>query len=115
MARSSRSKRFPTRSWTRPALRTTRSSTEIAEFDDELTETYLEDEAAVTPEMIRRALRAGTLAGRVTPVLAGSAFKNKGVQPLLDAIVDYLPSPLDVPPVQGVDPKSDGGLTRPPR
>jgi elongation factor G len=78
----------------------------VAEFDDELTETYLEDESAVTPEMIRRALRTGTLAGRVTPVLAGSAFKNKGVQPLLDAVVDYLPSPVDVPPVQGVDPKS---------
>ncbi len=62
----------------------------VAEFDDELTETYLEDESAVTPEMIRRALRTGTLSGRLTPVLAGSAFKNKGVQPLLDAIVDYL-------------------------
>jgi elongation factor G len=86
----------------------------IAEFDDELTETYLEDEGAVTPEMIRRALRAGTLEGRITPVLAGSAFKNKGVQPLLDAIVDYLPSPLDVPPVQGVDPKSAEETTRPP-
>jgi elongation factor G len=86
----------------------------IAEFDDELTETYLEDESAVTPEMIRRALRAGTLEGRITPVLAGSAFKNKGVQPLLDAIVDYLPSPLDVPPVQGVDPKSAEETTRPP-
>ncbi|HXG75002.1 MAG TPA: elongation factor G [Gaiellaceae bacterium] len=86
----------------------------IAEFDDELMETYLEDEEAVTPEMIRRALRAGTLAGRITPVLAGSAFKNKGVQPLLDAIVDYLPSPLDVPPVQGVDPKSSQEVSRPP-
>jgi elongation factor G len=86
----------------------------IAEFDDELTETYLEDESAVTPEMIKRALRAGTLTGRVTPVLAGSAFKNKGVQPLLDAIVDYLPSPLDVPPVQGLDPKSAEDATRPP-
>jgi elongation factor G len=84
----------------------------IAEFDDELTETYLEDESSVTPEMIRRALRAGTLAGRVTPVLAGSAFKNKGVQPLLDAVVDYLPSPVDVPPVQGVDPKSAEAETR---
>ncbi len=73
----------------------------IAEFDDELTETYLEDESQVTPEMIRRALRKGTLAGTITPVLAGSAFKNKGVQPLLDAIVDYLPSPIDVPPVSG--------------
>jgi elongation factor G len=86
----------------------------IAEFDDELTETYLEDESAVTPEMIKRALRKGTLTGRVTPVLAGSAFKNKGVQPLLDAIVDYLPSPVDVPPVEGLDPKSAQDATRPP-
>ncbi len=86
----------------------------IAEFDDELTETYLEDESLVTAEMIRRALRAGTLAGRITPVLAGSAFKNKGVQPLLDAIVEYLPSPLDVPAVQGVDPKSEEEAVRPP-
>ncbi len=86
----------------------------IAEFDDELTETYLDDESLVTPEMIRRALRAGTLAGSITPVLAGSAFKNKGVQPLLDAIVDYLPSPVDVPPVTGTDPKSDEEATRPP-
>ncbi len=86
----------------------------VAEFDDELTETYLEDESAVTPEMIRRALRSGTLSGRLTPVLAGSAFKNKGVQPLLDAIVDYLPSPLDIPPVQGIDPKSADEATRPP-
>jgi elongation factor G len=84
----------------------------IAEFDDELTETYLEDEKAVTPDMIRRALRAGTLADAITPVLLGSAFKNKGVQPLLDAVVDYLPSPLDVPPIQGLDPKSDAELTR---
>jgi elongation factor G len=86
----------------------------IAEFDDELMETYLEDEAGVTPEMIRRALRKGTLSGRITPVLAGSAFKNKGVQPLLDAIVDYLPSPVDVPPVHGLDPKSTEEETRPP-
>jgi elongation factor G len=86
----------------------------IAEFDDELTETYLEDESLVTPEMIRRALRAGTLSGRITPVLAGSAFKNKGVQPLLDAIVEYLPSPLDVPPVAGLVPKTDAEETRPP-
>jgi elongation factor G len=84
----------------------------IAEFDDELMETYLEDESAVTPEMIRRALRAGTLASAMTPVLLGSAFKNKGVQPLLDAVVDYLPSPLDVPPVQGVDPKTEAEAVR---
>jgi elongation factor G len=79
----------------------------VAEFDDELTETYLMDEESVTPEMIKRALRAGTLADAITPVLLGSAFKNKGVQPLLDAVVDYLPSPLDVPPVKGVDPKDE--------
>jgi elongation factor G len=85
----------------------------VAEFDDELTETYLEDERSVTPEQIRRALRAGTLADAITPVLLGSAFKNKGVQPLLDAVVDYLPSPLDVPPVQGIDPKTDEESTRP--
>jgi elongation factor G len=85
----------------------------VAEFDDELTETYLEDESAVTAEMIRRALRVGTLADAITPVLLGSAFKNKGVQPLLDAVVDYLPSPLDVPPVQGIDPKTEDEATRP--
>ena len=84
----------------------------VAEFDDELMEAYLEDESAVAPEMIRSALRKGTLSGKVTPVLAGSAFKNKGVQALLDAIVDYLPSPLDVPPVLGLDPKKDEEATR---
>ncbi len=86
----------------------------IAEFDDELTEAYLEDERAVTPEMIRRALRAGTIADAITPVLLGSAFKNKGVQPLLDAVVEYLPSPLEVPPVQGFDPKSEAEAVREP-
>jgi elongation factor G len=84
----------------------------VAEFDDELTETYLEDEGSVTSEMIRGALRRGTLAGRITPVLCGSAFKNKGVQALLDAIVEYLPSPLDVPPVHGIDPTSAEETTR---
>jgi elongation factor G len=84
----------------------------IAEHDDELTETYLTDESLVTPEMIKRALRAATLADALTPVLLGSAFKNKGVQPLLDAVIDYLPSPLDVPAIQGVDPKTDAEATR---
>src|SRR5579875_1942799 len=74
----------------------------ISHFDDEVLEAYIEDESSVTPEMIKRAVRAGTLADEITPVLLGSAFKNKGVQLLLDAIVDYLPSPLDVPPVHGV-------------
>jgi elongation factor G len=86
----------------------------IAEFDDELMETYLLDEESVTPEMIRRALRAGTIASSFTPVLLGSAFKNKGVQPLLDAVVDYLPSPLDVPPVHGIDPRTEHDLSRRP-
>src|SRR5689334_12408331 len=85
----------------------------ISHFDDEVLAAYIEDESSVTPEMIRRAVRAGTLADEITPVLLGSAFKNKGVQPLLDAVVDYLPSPLDVPPVHGTDPKSGGDEERP--
>jgi len=86
----------------------------VAEHDDELTNTYLTDESLVTPEMIRRALRVATIADALTPVILGSAFKNKGVQPLLDAVVDYLPSPLDVPPMQGLDPKSGDAITREP-
>ena len=86
----------------------------VAEHDDELTETYLTDESLVTPEMIRRALRTATIADALTPVILGSAFKNKGVQPLLDAVIDYLPSPLDVPPMQGIDPKSGAEITREP-
>ena len=84
----------------------------ISHFDDEVLEAYLEDESSVTPEMIRRAVRVGTLSDEITPVLLGSAFKNKGVQPLLDAVIDYLPSPLDVPPVSGFDPKTDEGAER---
>ncbi len=64
--------------------------------------------------MIRRALRRATLDAEVTPVLLGSAFKNKGIQPLLDAVVDYLPSPLDVPPVHGLDPRTEHELSRRP-
>src|SRR5438128_1484557 len=77
-------------------------------------ETYLMDEESVTPEMLRRAIRRATLDNSVTPVLCGSAFKNKGVQPLLDAVVDYLPSPIDVPPVHGVDPRTEHELSRRP-
>jgi elongation factor G len=84
----------------------------ISHFDDEVLEAYIEDESSVTPEMIKRALRAGTLADEITPALLGSAFKNKGVQPLLDAVIDYLPSPLDVPPVIGVDPKTESEAQR---
>src|SRR5215468_7714967 len=86
----------------------------VSNFDDEVLAAYIEDESSVTPEMIRRAVRAGTLADEITPVLLGSAFKNKGVQPLLDAVIDYLPSPLDVPPVIGVDPKTESEAERMP-
>src|SRR5438034_105625 len=84
----------------------------VADHDEELLETYLEDESSVTPEMLKRAVRGATLDGSVTPVLLGSAFKNKGVQPLLDAIVDYLPSPLDVPAIHGIDPRTQHELSR---
>jgi elongation factor G len=86
----------------------------ISHFDDEVLEAYIEDESSVTPDMIRRAVRAGTLADEITPVLLGSAFKNKGVQPLLDAVIDYLPSPLDVPPMIGIDPKTEQEVERVP-
>src|SRR5512132_2676837 len=86
----------------------------VADHDEELLETYLEDESAVTPEMLRRALRAATLDITVTPVLLGSAFKNKGVQPLLDAVIEFLPSPLDVPAVHGLDPRTEHELSRRP-
>lgn len=76
----------------------------VAEHHDPLMEAYLEDESSVTPEMIRAGIRNATLAMAVQPVLAGSAFKNKGIQPLLDAIVAYLPSPLDREPAR--DPES---------
>src|SRR5579864_4409516 len=84
----------------------------ISHFDDEVLAAYIEDESSVTADQIRRAVRAGTLADEITPVLLGSAFKNKGVQPLLDAVIDYLPSPLDVPPMHGVDPKSGDDVQR---
>ena len=72
----------------------------IAETDDTLMEKYLEGESISTAEIIR-ALRQGTITGTLVPVLCGSAFKNRGVQLLLDAVVDYLPAPIDVPPIQG--------------
>ncbi|WFA07660.1 elongation factor G [Tissierella sp. Yu-01] len=74
----------------------------ISEHDEELMMKYLEGEELTTEEVMR-GLRAATVSGAVTPVLCGSSYKNRGVQPLLDAIVDYLPSPLDIPPVKGHD------------
>ena len=81
------------------------------ELDDDLTEKYLEGEE-LTVEEIKSGLRKGVLQNNFVPVMLGSAFKNKGVQRLLDAIVDYLPSPLDVPPVQGEDPRSGNVVER---
>jgi elongation factor G len=84
----------------------------VAEQDEEIMERYLADEP-VTPEAIRAALRRGTVASELVPVLCGSAFKNKGIQALLDAVVDFLPAPLDVPAVRGLDPKGNV-VERPP-
>jgi elongation factor G len=83
-----------------------------AEYDDALMEKFFADEEISVPEL-RTALRAATLDCAVTPVTCGSSFKNKGVQPLLDAIIDYLPSPLDVPPIKGIDLKTDLETERP--
>ena len=83
----------------------------VAEFDEIVLEQYLNGDP-INPDEIKRAIRAGTNRLKVTPVLCGSAFKNKGVQPLLDAVVEYLPSPLDVPEVEGVDPVTGSPLTR---
>jgi elongation factor G len=76
---------------------------ELSQFDDELLEMILEDEE-IPVARLKQSIRAVTLAIELTPVLCGSSFKNKGVQPLLDAVLDYLPSPLDVPAVEGLEP-----------
>lgn len=76
---------------------------EVSHYDDELLELILEEQE-IPKERLVGAIRAATLASSMTPVLCGSSFKNKGVQPLLDAVIDFLPSPLDVPPVDGLEP-----------
>jgi elongation factor G len=85
----------------------------VAEFDDQVMEKYLNGHP-LTEEEVRRAIRAATISMKVIPVVCGSAFKNKGVQQLLDAVVDYLPSPLDVPPVKGIDPNTNKEVLRKP-
>jgi elongation factor G len=85
----------------------------LAEFDEGLLEKYLSG-AAISPDEIRKVLRAATIAVEITPVLCGSAFKNKGVQLLLDAVVDYLPSPVDLPPMRGFDPETGNEILRKP-
>ncbi|HWP57167.1 MAG TPA: elongation factor G [Candidatus Acidoferrales bacterium] len=84
----------------------------VADVDEQMMEHYLEGRE-ITEEQLRAAIRKACLALKVVPVLCGAAFRNKGVQPLLDAVVDYLPSPLDVPPVQGTDPVSHAVTSRP--
>ncbi|MGB0873529.1 MAG: elongation factor G [Solirubrobacterales bacterium] len=83
----------------------------IAEYDDDLMEKYLADEP-IEEARIKAAIRKATLDMTMTPVLCGSSFKNKGVQPLLDAVIDYLPSPLEVPPITGHHPKTDAEEAR---
>ncbi len=83
----------------------------VAEEDDDLMAAYLEGEE-LDEEVVRKALRKGVLALNIVPVLAGAAFKNKGIQPLLDAVVDYLPGPRDIPPVKGANPRNNREETR---
>jgi elongation factor G len=84
----------------------------VADHDDSLLETYLEG-GEITPQHLREVIRRATLDISITPVMCGSAFKNKGVQPLMDAIVEFLPSPLDVPAVIGVTPKGEEAARAP--
>jgi elongation factor G len=83
----------------------------IAETDEELTLKFLE-EAEISEEELKTALRSAVIKNKITPVFCGSSLISTGVQPLLDAVVDYLPSPLDIPPVEGTDPKTDELITR---
>lgn len=85
----------------------------VVETDDALTIKYLEGEEIAADEL-RQALRRATLSGELVPVLCGSALRNKGIQPMLDAVVDYLPSPLDIPPIVGTNPKTEAQESRPP-
>ena len=85
----------------------------VVEFDEPLMERYLNGEH-LDNEDIKGAIRLGTLELKITPVLCGTAFKNKGVQPLLDAVIEYLPSPVDLPPIIGIDPKTEKEISRKP-
>ena len=83
----------------------------VAENDDELIVKYLDNED-ISVEELKQALRRAVISNAATPVFCGTSLKNKGVQPLIDAVIDFLPSPLDVPPVKGVDPKRDEIIER---
>src|SRR5512141_1301143 len=86
----------------------------IVENDDELLHKYMEGET-ISPEELKQSLRKSTIALKVFPVICGSAFKNKGVQPLLDAVVDFLPSPLEIPPIHGINPDNGEDVIREPK
>jgi len=79
----------------------------VAEFDDHLMEKFFEDPNSITVDELRTAIRKATIAMKITPLLCGSAFKNKGVQVMLDAVVQYLPAPIDVPAIKGINPETD--------
>ena len=85
----------------------------VAEMDDDLTAKYINGRP-LSEEEIRRGLRLGTISAKLVPVLAGSSFRNKGVQPLLDAVVDYLPAPVDIPAIQGIHPDTKAPVLRRP-
>ena len=84
---------------------------ELAEFDEEVMEKYLGEET-IAPALLARVIRRETISSHITPVFCGAAFRNKGVQPLLDGIVDYLPSPVDVPSIAGIEPRTNQTVSR---
>ncbi len=84
---------------------------QLADLDEEIMELYLGEEE-LPSELLTRVVRRATVGNQLTPVFCGSAFRNKGVQPLLDGIIDFLPSPLDIPPVTGVEPKTEKDVSR---
>ncbi len=86
----------------------------VSEFDDTLMEKYFDDPSTITEDEIRMAIRKGTCAMKIFPVICGSSFKNKGVQTMLDAVCAYLPSPLDTPQIEGVDPRNEKEISRQP-
>ena len=86
----------------------------VADYDESLMEKYFEDSNSITPEEIRAAIRAAVCDMSIIPMMCGSAFKNKGVQAMLDAVCTFMPSPLDVEAVQGIDPKTDEEIFRKP-
>ena len=86
----------------------------VSEFDDTLMEKYFDDPTTITEDEIRVAIRKGTCAMKIFPVICGSSFKNKGVQTMLDAVCAYLPSPLDTPQINGVDPRNEKEISRQP-